>query len=172
MSRTEESARYREKNKELLKQKDRDYYQRNKERAKEKSMRWRETNYEEWKGQRTKLYSTNYKARLRRLVSSSKLRAKSRELFHELTPEWAIEQWEIQDGRCAQTKVPFELETKGRGHRHAFSPSIDRKDSTVGYTEDNSQLVCFIYNTAKMNNEHEDVLKFAEALVNAQKAHT
>jgi len=49
-----------------------------------------------------------------------------------------------------------------------FSPSFDRIDNTQGYTRDNVQLVCLIYNTAKNAHTHEDLLKLARALVSEQ----
>jgi len=48
-----------------------------------------------------------------------------------------------------------------------FCPSLDRVDSSKGYTKDNVQLVCRIYNTAKGNGTKEDVMKMVDALKDA-----
>jgi hypothetical protein len=48
--------------------------------------------------------------------------------------------WKEQDGRCALTERKM---THVRGQGHVFTNvSIDRIDSTVGYTRDNIRLVC------------------------------
>lgn len=51
------------------------------------------------------------------------------------------------------------------GPRRAFTPSLDRKDPALGYTEENSQMVVWIYNAAKGTGTHADVLALAAALV-------
>lgn len=78
----------------------------------------------------------------------------------DLTPEW-IES-KIKKGRCEVTNIPFVLT---RGH-HPFAPSMDRIDSSKGYTMDNIQIVVLIYNTAKRQFCHDDVMLLAKALVN------
>lgn len=47
-------------------------------------------------------------------------------------------------GRCEVSGLPFNFEVHGK--RRPFAPSIDRIDSSVGYTPTNSRLVCFAVN--------------------------
>ncbi len=58
--------------------------------------------------------------------------------------------------QCAVTGTPLSLVTVGR-HR-PFAPSIDRRDSSAGYTKENCRVVCMAANFA-MNAWGEDVLR-------------
>ena len=62
------------------------------------------------------------------------------------------------------TGLQFELRSGGHFDRNALGPTIDRIDSKRGYTEDNVQIVCLIYNLAKSNWNHDEVMLMVEAL--------
>jgi len=64
----------------------------------------------------------------------------------DLTPEFLSALLAAQDGKCALTGIPFE-EPRG-GRNNPFVLSLDRIDSTRGYTKDNVRLVVFAMNTA------------------------
>lgn len=70
----------------------------------------------------------------------------------------------IKLGFCEATGIPFDL-SKPNGERKPFSPSIDQIEPKGGYTKDNTQVVCWIYNAAKGTWGHEDVVKLARALI-------
>ncbi len=55
--------------------------------------------------------------------------------------------WDKQGGLCALSGVPMTYE-KGKG-RLPTNLSIDRKDSSLGYTFDNVQLTCYQANLMK-----------------------
>jgi hypothetical protein len=65
-------------------------------------------------------------------------------------------------GRCEVTGIPFVVERNGRG---PFAPTIDRISPQRGYVPDNIQVVCWIYNAAKGEGTHEDVMRLARAIV-------
>ena len=69
----------------------------------------------------------------------------------------------LYSGICAKTDLPFEFDTSFK--KNPFKPSIDRIDSSKGYTKDNCQLVCWAYNIAKFMWPESVVLKMAIALV-------
>lgn len=49
---------------------------------------------------------------------------------------------------------------------HVHTPSLDRKDSSEGYTEDNVQFVTWMYNAAKgKTGTEEHLIEFCLALV-------
>ena len=62
---------------------------------------------------------------------------------------------------CAVTREPFTFD----GPRHPWQPSLDRIDCAKGYTRDNVQAVCLIYNLAKNKYAHADVLRLAALLL-------
>lgn len=70
----------------------------------------------------------------------------------------------IKEGRCAKTGIPF---TFGAitGLRNPWTPVPDRIDSAKGYSKDNVQWVCNIYNAAKQSWTDEEVEMMATALV-------
>lgn len=62
----------------------------------------------------------------------------------------------IVSDRCAVTGIPFEHRRRP-GRWPPYAPSLDRKDSALGYTNDNVRLVCVAVNLA-MNAWGEGVL--------------
>lgn len=79
---------------------------------------------------------------------------------------WVLER--ILRGVCEVTGLPLKLDypysQRGFGTQGAFSPSIDRRDPAKGYTKENAQVVVWIYNAAKSNGTHADVVRLAEAI--------
>lgn len=66
----------------------------------------------------------------------------------------------LSKGICQTTGIPLDFETIAG----PFSPSVDRIDHQRGYEPNNIQIVVLIYNLAKRNWTHEDVLELAKAL--------
>lgn len=82
--------------------------------------------------------------------------ADARELDFTLTEEDINKL--LHNGVCTKTGIAFEATGD-------FAASIDRIDNSRGYTIDNVQAVCWIYNRAKGANTDTAVLRMAEALV-------
>ncbi len=83
-----------------------------------------------------------------------------------LTLEWLEKKLSI--GTCERTNLPFVFvigTTEKKFGRHPHFPSIDRINSSLGYTEANCQVVCAIYNLAKQDWSDYDVLNMAKALI-------
>jgi hypothetical protein len=84
------------------------------------------------------------------LVGSARARAKKSGMECTITREWIIEQHGRQDGRCAYTGWELRNGVTGRGYaRNFYGMSLDRLDSTGGYTPENTRLVCWGVNRAK-----------------------
>ena len=98
------------------------------------------------------------------MAISSAGRAKRFNLDYNLTPE-RIEQ-KLRVGLCEVTFIPFVLDWDGR-RRNPWCPTLDRKDSSRGYTLDNVSMVCWIYNAAKCDGPHSDVQILARGLTGA-----
>lgn len=102
------------------------------------------------------------KLRAQRLCACAIQRSKNSKKYKydcDLTYQWIQEKIEL--GKCQVTNIPFILTS---GH-HPFAPSLDRIDSSKGYTKDNIQVVVLIYNTAKRQFLHDDVMVMAQALI-------
>lgn len=67
--------------------------------------------------------------------------------------------WESQAGRCALSGLPMLHELN-----HLQAISIDRKDSSLGYTKGNVQLVCQWVNKAKGNHSDAEMLAIIDLL--------
>jgi len=86
----------------------------------------------------------------------------------EITEEWALER--LLKGTCEVSGIPFVLDGVGQ---NALSPSIDRIDSSIGYTRQNSRLVVWLFNVAKGQGNDatavRDIKKLAKALCTPKK---
>lgn len=100
------------------------------------------------------------------LLNSSRTRAIKKGIPHDLDLEWIYAR--LQNGKCEVTAIPFKFDyhyqNDGQGQQRSFSPSLDRVDSSRGYTKDNTQLVVWVYNAAKGVDDHSSVVALAEAL--------
>lgn len=97
------------------------------------------------------------------MLSSSKYRAKKKNMVHELDTEWLI--LKLLPMKCEATGVDLCLEHDENVTHAAFAPSIDRIDNSLGYTKNNCRIVCVCYNKAKSDYSSESVLKMAIGLV-------
>lgn len=100
------------------------------------------------------------------ITSGCKNRARRKGIPCDIDADFMRRMLEAQGGKCAGTGMELKP-TAGRGHggKDPYTVSIDRKDPSKGYTRDNVQLVCVIYNEAKNMYNHQDVLNMARAIV-------
>ena len=96
------------------------------------------------------------------LWSRAKNKAKKRSLEFSLTREFI--ELALSRGYCPITNIGFNLSVIRKKYS-AFAASIDRIDPTKGNVESNCQIVCWIYNRAKGNGTHEEVLMLAAAVM-------
>ena len=92
------------------------------------------------------------------LLNRSKRSAIKKNFVYELDRDWLDKQ--LAAGTCSQTGLEFVYESNS-----PYTPSIDRIDSSKGYTKDNCQIVCNIYNFAKNIWDDETVKTMARALL-------
>jgi hypothetical protein len=69
----------------------------------------------------------------------------------------------ILGGLCEVTGLAFDMALKNK-NQGSLSPSIDKIDPRKGYTDDNCQIVCWLYNRAKGDGSHDEVMILVEAL--------
>jgi len=82
-------------------------------------------------------------------VVAAKHRAKILKLDFDIDVEFIKSLLKEQDGKCFISKVPLQLKTKSWN-----SLSIDRKDSTKGYTKDNVIIITKFLNIAKSDLDY------------------
>lgn len=97
------------------------------------------------------------------LLKNCRTRAKTKGIECSLTLEW-VEQ-KLLAGVCEVTGIAFVTGVL----RHPFQPSIDRIDSSKGYTPENCRIVLWFVNTAKHTLAEDDfqsaLRQVAEAVV-------
>lgn len=105
---------------------------------------------------------TSPHTRAYRLWNNARQRAQRSGIPFTITLDWVKERID----RCAVTGLPLSFDTgEGSGRGNPFAPSLDQIRPGEGYTPDNTQVVCWIYNNAKSVCTHDDVMKMAKALV-------
>lgn len=83
--------------------------------------------------------------RVNNLFHQAKYRARVKGLPFSLTKERILKA--LEEGRCEATGIPFS--PPGIDPRGPFTPSVDRKVPSLGYTDDNVQIVVRIHNFAR-----------------------
>ena len=91
------------------------------------------------------------------------LGAKGRAEFKHLPFDITVDNIEqcLNLGRCPITGIEFDLKpNQTKTKCNAYSPSIDRKDPSLGYTTANVQVVVWIYNCLKSDFDAETAKVF------------
>lgn len=134
----------------LQKERQKRHAERNPESAAEKHKRWRSNHPD------------------RKLLYSARARAKSKGIEFSLTPEWLESR--LSSGVCELAGIPISFDEKSEGRCRAFSPSIDRIDSSLGYTPDNCRVVCWAINMAMSEWGEETFAVVAKKYLENQRA--
>lgn len=97
------------------------------------------------------------------LMANTRYRAKRMGVEHTITKDWLVAR--LQVGLCEATGLPFDMGRSESTHCNPRVPSIDRIDSTKGYTPENCQVVMVWYNVAKNDYIEDDILELMRAVV-------
>ncbi|MBM32393.1 MAG: hypothetical protein CL764_06010 [Chloroflexi bacterium] len=105
------------------------------------------------------------KTKVSGLWNKSRQTIKKKGLSSNITKDWIRN--ELEKGECAVTKIPNDMRKGLRKPRYVFpfTPSIDRIDSSGGYTTDNTRIVCFIHNWGRQDTPDKDLIYFAKSLI-------
>lgn len=120
----------------------------------------------EWYLEHEPIYASKYRSKLlskkpwHYLLLSARSRAKEKGFEYDLTDEWASTRW---NHHCEITGIKFRQ--NGKKGPHPFSPSIDRKDPTKGYTQDNTRFILWGCNAIKGVGTDADMFEIAKAIV-------
>lgn len=100
------------------------------------------------------------------LVSCARQRVKNRTYDCSLTKEDLVTLYEKQAGQCALSGKTM---TWGSGSGRVLTNiSLDRIDSSLGYTIDNVQLVCDFTNNMKSILSNEELIEWCQSIVSTQ----
>ena len=94
-------------------------------------------------------------------------RACKKGLDFDLTPEYLMELYNKQNGRCYYSGIKMEIALKGYID-NTNTLSIDRVDSSKGYIKENIVLCCDSVNTMKMKLKVSDFLNICKEIVKYQ----
>lgn len=83
-------------------------------------------------------------------------------MFFDIDIDFMYCLWQKQKGKCALTGIPMTTTKHGRRNTNI---SIDRIDSTKGYTKENVQLVCSAINFMKANMDNSTFLYFCKEVI-------
>lgn len=89
-------------------------------------------------------------------------RARFKEI--DLTLKDLEDQWIRQNGVCPYSGINLILNTHRKSNGKIYSASLDRIDSSIGYTKDNIQYVSQCINLMKNDMSHEDTLKVCKMI--------
>ena len=133
----------------------------------EHQLKWIAENPEKHKDQNIRKFEKYYcslKGRTTYMLGNARQRARKGNLIFELDSEWLREK--LEKGICEVTGIPFDIQINGgKGHNtNSFSPSLERRNNSKGYTKENTEVVCWIYNRAKGAFPIEDLLTMLKAL--------
>lgn len=105
-------------------------------------------------------YRDNCEARILQLFREIRSRSKNKKGI-EFDLDWDDFRARILAGHCEVSGLPFDLDVVGT----PWAPSVDRIDNSKGYTKDNVQFVCRMFNHMKGSATMDDVFRLANALV-------
>jgi hypothetical protein len=95
-------------------------------------------------------------------ITRAKNRAKKKNIPCTISKEDLRQKFNETDWKCAISKIPVTMK-----HHDRFKASIDRIDSSKGYTLDNIQIVAACVNMAKSAGTDKELIEMCKAIVNA-----
>jgi hypothetical protein len=94
----------------------------------------------------------------------AKNRAKAKNISFNLTLDYLKELWNIQEGKCAISKV--EMSHTILEGKLDINASIDKIDPSKGYTIGNIQFVCNRVNMMKSDMSIDNLIYFCKLIIN------
>lgn len=158
----ENNKKFKEKNPDYFKEKEKEYYK--KENNPERYLKYRDNFLK-----RRAEFSKTARGKFSDLLSAARSRSKKYNLEFDIDLEFLLKKCEEQNGKCKLTNIDFTFNLKGvQKNFNPFNPSIDRIDSTKGYTKDNIRIVCVIVNLSLNEFGEEIFKKMCQSYINYQ----
>jgi len=103
-----------------------------------------------------------------KLFCSTKNSAKKRNLEFNLTKEWFLTQISLL--KCEATGFDLIISPSKEAYKsNPLLPSIDRIDNSKGYTQDNCRIVCWWWNSLKLDWPEELIINLIKQYINGDK---
>lgn len=103
-----------------------------------------------------------WRYKLQQALKGARRRSREKNTYIDIDLEYLMYLWNKQEGKCALTGLQMTYAFyKGRVNTNV---SIDRIDSSKGYTKDNIQLVCMAANQMKNDLTMEELLDMCERI--------
>lgn len=115
-----------------------------------------------------KVCKANRRSVLGEMLANSKSRAKRKNWGHDLTRATFVHLKAKQDNKCHYCGVSLNWEAAPQFKQRLCPPdrvSLDRIDSTKGYTIDNVQLVCDFCNRFKFSYPELELLDYCRRVI-------
>lgn len=102
----------------------------------------------------------SFEGRVTTFINSCRKSAQKRGNEFELTRQDFLDMWEFQGGKCAYTFIDMTTQSNS-----PFSVSVERIDNSIGYTKENTILVCNVVNKMKSDFPGELFYAICKAVV-------
>lgn len=99
-------------------------------------------------------------------LAAAKKRADKKKLDFDIDLDYMYYLWNKQKGLCNISKLPMSF--LFRNDKNKYVVSVDRIDSSKGYTKDNVQLVCNIFNKMKLDLSMTEFTTFCKIIYDEQ----
>jgi len=116
------------------------------ERSNKNAIKWQKDNKKLHNKRRQGYYYSSPRQRAHVMLTSAKSRAKKKQLPFNLTKLWLLQK--LENGTCELSGIPFDFSKSSKNNFNPMSPSIDRIDSSKGYTFDNCRVILTALNVA------------------------
>lgn len=104
-----------------------------------------------------------WRYKLIQALKGTKRRSKLKNMYNDLDLEYLMYLWNKQCGKCALTGLSMTYKFyEGRVNTNV---SVDRIDSSKGYTKDNVQLVCMVANQIKNDLSLDELVDVCNRII-------
>lgn len=159
--RRDSQNKYRASNLEKDRKKSRNWYADNKQKAAEWKRNWIAQNPEKYV-ERRKKYRNKTESRAREMLTAAKHRAANKGVEFSIDYEWLVER--LAPMRCELTGIELKMtDDEYVGKQSPFAPSIDRINSSKGYSKENCRVVCWGINCGMSSYGEEIYMQIAAA---------
>lgn len=110
--------------------------------------------------------NSSFEQKLASQVRGIKSRCKKEKIEFNIDTPFILNLFNKQSKKCKKTGIPFVLNNCDQsGGKSPWGPSIDKINPNKGYTKDNIQLVCLMYNFCKGVWSDEEVKQFCKKVI-------